>query len=150
MKKNLKIPLLITLMLISAWGCQHDFIIQPQYQSNIILFGKPLPVIQEYITGTWNLQYSAGGLAYHKVVDTANTFWILTPTHISAFNNSGVYVNTQLIWTPATLYNEKAYLFSYNGSPLHYIVEQIKNDTLIIREYADDGFTYYFSKVRPL
>ena len=32
-------------------------------------------------------------------------------------------------------------------SPDNYLVEQIKNDTLIIRDYyVSDGYTYYYTK----
>lgn len=151
MKTHLKILFIICFFGLTAVGCQYDFNIQPQNHSNIILFDKPLPIIQQNITGTRNLQYKAGGFAYRKYVDTLNTFWNLSPNHILAYNDiSGAYINANIIWIPKRIYNEKTYLLSYQGSSIYYIMNQIKNDTLIIREYVDDGYTYYFTKVKPL
>ncbi len=146
MKTILKILFLSGIIGITAFSCRKEKI-KPQQKATITLYDKPLSVIQHYITGNWNLQYAVGGIAGFKYVDTINSYWDLTLNHIIAGNDlSGVYVDTTIVWTPWTIANEKTYLLSYPSSPNYYIVVQKKNDTLIIRDYVDDGYSYYFTE----
>ncbi len=147
MKTILKILFLSGIIGVIAFGCGKEKI-KPQHNANITLYNKPLSIIQQYITGDWNLQYAVGGIAGGKYVDTTHTYWNLTPNHIIAGNDiSGIYVDTTIIWTPRILHGEKTYLLSYPSAPFYYIVVRIKHDTLIIRDYADDGYAYFFTKI---
>lgn len=114
---------------------------------------KPLPLIKNCIKGKWKLQYVYGGLITHKYIDTYNSYMILSPDHIIMGNDSiGVFVDTTIIWVRTDIgSNDFTYLLRYSRSnypfPINYIIDQIKNDTLIIREYLDDGFDYYYTKI---
>jgi len=53
---------------------------------NIILWDKPLYVIQKYISGKWKLRYALGGLLTHKYIDTPNTYTIYSKYHITIWS----------------------------------------------------------------
>lgn len=125
---------------------------QKQQSLTIALYDKQLSTIQYYITGKWMLHYSYGGILAHKIKDTHNSYLHLSPNHIIAGNDSlGVVVDTSIIWVRVKLAgNDSTYLLSYYWRgyifPEHFIVNQIKNDTLIISDYGSDGFKYYYTK----
>jgi len=116
------------------------------------LHDKSLPIIQSYIKGKWKLQYVYGGLIERKYADKDHSYMILTPYHIIIGNAStGVVVDTTIVWERAKArYDDSTYLLTYSWSgylwPEHYLVDQIKNDTLIIIDDVDDGFSYYYTK----
>jgi len=120
--------------------------------TNIVLYDKPLETIQHYIQGKWKLQYTYGGLSAHKYIDTYNSYMILSPEHIIIGNEStGVVADTTIVWVRTDIgTNDFTYLLSYSWSdnpwPWYYIVSQIKNDTLVIRDNIDDGYSYYYTK----
>jgi len=149
MKTILKILFLSCLMIL-AYSCKKET--KTQQHVTITLYDKPLSVIQQYVTGNWKLQYEVGGIAGAKYVDTIHSYWDLTPNHIIAGNDiSGIYVDTTIIWIKAeNLFKNTpyTYLLSYSLSGFFhvYIINGIKNDTLIITDYEGDGFTYYFTK----
>jgi hypothetical protein len=66
-------------------------------------------------------------------------------------NLRGVTVDTTIIWVNTTdMFNQQTYLLSFywkgNVFPEDYVVDQIKNDTLIIIDNAYDGYYYYYVK----
>jgi hypothetical protein len=141
--KNLnKILFLLTLICLCFVRCEKE-----KQSANITLYDKPLPVIQYYITGKWKLEYAYGGLCAGKYIDIYNSYMILSPDHIIAGNDSfGAVVNTNIVWVRAkTLYNFSTYLLNYSSSE-YKIVYQIKNDTLVILDNADDGYSYFYTK----
>jgi len=77
---------------------------------------------------------------------------IISPDHIIIGNDStGVIVDSSIIWVKTDIgSNDYTYLLSYTWSgylwPEHEIVKQIKNDTLIIRDYVSDGYDNYYTK----
>ena len=85
MKTIIKIGILILLFSSMGAGCEKD---SEQLLHNITLYDKPLSVIQKYITGKWKLQYAFGGLWAHKVINTDNSYMILSPNHIIKGNDS--------------------------------------------------------------
>jgi hypothetical protein len=116
------------------------------------LYDQPLNVIQSYIKGKWRLQYIYGGLLAKKHIDSYNSYLILSSDHITRGNDStGVIVDTTIVWVRAKVWgNDSTYLLSYSWRgynwPEYYIIDQIKDDTLIIKDYVDDGFNYYYTK----
>ena len=98
------------------------------------------------------MQYSIGGISVHKEIEKNNSYMLLKPDHIVIGNDPvGIVVDTSIVWVKTDIgTNEFTYLLSYSWSgylwPEHYVVEQIKNDTLVIREYVDDGFRLYYTK----
>ena len=137
----------VSFMSLFLTGCKKE-----NEPINIVLWDKPLSVIQDYITGNWKLQYATGGLIYHKYIERHNSYMFLTPNHIILGNDSlGVVVDTTIIWVRAEIANnEFTYLLGYSRLdypwPEYDIVSQIKNDTLIIRDNLDDGYDNYYTK----
>ncbi len=141
---------LFLLLVCVVWlgaGCEKDPESEPLLH-DITLSDKPLSVIQKYITGDWKLQYQIGGIAGGKYLDESNSYMILSPNHITKGDDSkGVFVDEDIDWIKTEIgTNEFTYLMSYPPSPISYIVIGIKTDTLVIRDYLSDGFTYYYTK----
>ena len=119
---------------------------------NIVLHDQPLSVIQKYITGNWSLKYIEGGFIYQKIIEKNNAYMKLTPTHVMMGDNRrGVTVDTTIEWVNGKdMSNQQTYFLSFhwkgNILPEFEIVDQIKNDTLIIIDNADDGYYYYYVK----
>lgn len=152
MKTTLKILLLSSFIGLMTFSCGKEKII-PRHNSNITLYDKPLFVVQSYITGNWKLQYTYGGLWAHKSIDTIGSYMALSPYHIKVGNDfSGVFVDTTIVWIRAeNLFSNTpyTYLLSYSlsGFSHEYIVNSIKNDTLMITDYnVGDGYSYYYTK----
>ncbi len=142
MKTIIKISILFLLFSSMGAGCVKDHE-SDQQNVNIMLYDKPLSVIQQYITGNWDLHYQIGGIAGGKYVDDYNSYLNLTSNHIIMGNDLyGVVVDTAIIWK----HNDYTYLLSYPSSPISYIVVQIKKDTLVIRDDLNDGYSYYYTK----
>jgi hypothetical protein len=124
-------------MILMGAGCKKEF----KTPSNIILYDKPLSLIQSCINGKWRLHYTSGGVSYRKIIAKYNYYMVLSPDHIILGNDSlGVFVDAKVNWA---LINS-AYRFSY-GSYYETPIE-IKNDTLIIMDYLDDGFRHCYTK----
>lgn len=147
----IKISFICLLLGLMGAGCKNEHEIEQQ-NVNIILHDKPLSVIQEYITGNWKLQYQIGGIAGIKYVNKYNSYINLTPDHIIMGNDlHGVVIDTSIVWKRDLIGNEYTYLMGYPDpgwpTPTYFIVNQIKNDTLIIADYnVSDEFSYYYTK----
>jgi len=151
--KHIKEKILITvsaiLLIFCFTQCKND---NEELLHNVVLYNQPLSTIKKYISGKWKLQYSYGGLSVHKYIEKHNSYMILSPDHIIIGNDStGVIVDSSIIWVKTDIgSNDYTYLLSYTWSgylwPEHEIVKQIKNDTLIVRDYVSDGYDYYYTK----
>ena len=135
------LPLCVALL---GAGCDDDE--SEELLHDITLSDKPLSVIQQYITGDWKLQYSIGGIAGSKYIDESNSYMNLTQNHITMGNDSkGVFVDSPIEW----INKYDTYLLDYSyseGVHFAYIIEGIKNDTLMVTEDAGDGFTFFYTK----
>ena len=139
----LKIGIVLCLLSLMGTGCDKKEDFGPE-STNVKLRDKPLSVIQHYITGDWKLQYAVGGLSAQTFIDTANTYMTLSSTHILIGNDSGVLINSSIKWVKK--YDTYVLDYSYpEGVHYPYIIESIKNDSLIITEDAGDGFTYFYT-----
>ena len=130
---------ILLFMILMGTGCKKEFVVP----SNIILYDKPLSVIQSCIKGKWRLHYIYGGFSPSKIIDKYNSYMILSPDHITKGNDAqGIFVDTKISW----IWSEypHGYLFGYLSE--YYMVLEIKNDTLIIRDNLDDGDKYYYTK----
>jgi hypothetical protein len=122
--------------------------------NNIILYNKPLKTIQQCIYGKWKLEYSYGGLCAHKYIGTHNSYMILNSNRIILGNDSTQFVNSTIVWKKTDIgSNEFTYLLNFNLnenlSTESQIIDQIKNDTLITRDYyVSDGFSYYYTRYK--
>jgi hypothetical protein len=119
---------------------------------NVILYDKPIPLIEYYVNGEWNLKYAYGGLVAQKHVDTVNTQLSLKSNHIEIRNDlQGVIVDTTYNWVKQDIGNDEyIFLLTYywrgNVFPEYIFFDRIKCDTLILRDYMSDGYTYYYTK----
>lgn len=149
MKRNILIIISALMLLICFTQCKND---NEELLHNIVLYNQPLSTIQKYITGKWKLEYTYGGISVHKYISTHNSYMILNPNHIIIGNDStGIAVNSSITWVKTDIgSNNFTYLLSYSWSgyqwPEHEIISQIKNDTLVIRDYVSDGYDYYYTK----
>jgi len=119
---------------------------------NIVLYDKPLRTIQKAIQGKWFLQYSKGGIC-SSCKYPANAFH----PYISFYSNkivigddsAGVILDTSIEWKQYEYKSINAYLLTYsyqNGYDYPYIkiIDGIYNDTLIVKDYAQDPISLYY------
>jgi len=153
MRKHILIIAAVLLLFCCFTRCKKDDVsLSKDSLLNIVLYNQPLETIQKYIQGKWKLQYTYGGLSTHKYIEAHNSYMILSPEHITIGNDSaGVIVDTSISWVKTDVgSNDFTYLLSYSWSgylwPENEIINQIKNDTLIIRDYVSDGYSYYYTR----
>ena len=121
---------------------------------NITLYNKPLNIIQNYTKGDWLLQYVKGGFCSTCVYpETHNSYMNLTTNKIVIGNDSaGILVDTIVTWRKVSTNSGTTYLLSYYWSPgygpyaYNFLINEIKNDTLIISDYTSDPAYYYYIK----
>ena len=120
---------------------------------NITLYDKPLAVIQSYSLGKWKLQYTDGGIVYQKYIATHNSYMNLSQNRIQFGNDSiGVTLDTALVWKQTTSGTGNLYLLEYYNNIIGYtlpnysLIIEIKNDTLVLRDYTSDPFFYHYTK----
>ena len=149
MKKKSLLIISVLILLSCFTQCKND---NEELLHDIVLYNQPLSTIQKYIQGKWKLQYSYGGLIIHKYIDTQNSYMVLSSNHITMGNDyTGVVVDSPIIWEKTNIdSNNSTYLLGFSWSGNSYteyrIVDEIKNDTLIIRYYGSDGYDYYYTK----
>ena len=114
------------------------------------LYAQPLPVIKKVVEGKWKLQYSEGGFAYQKIIDTFDNYMYINKNHITKGNSTyGVTMNSSFTWEKVKDIfgnGSSAYILQPPGY-LSIVPLQIKNDTLISWDACADGFTYYYTKI---
>ena len=114
---------------------------------NIVLYDKPLSVIQDYIAGKWNLDSFSGGIMGGTYVDTTNLYVIFSTDHIIIGDDiRGIVVDTTLFWRKMKISDDSIYVYSHPGSSIYTIVNEIRNSNLITRDYLMDGYMYTYSR----
>lgn len=125
---------------------------EPIDKSNVILYDKPLSVIQECIQGTWELIYAKGGFTGNYIQYYHDEFWEFKNNNIAIIDSGSVYIDTTIQWKKDPIaFNpgQKTYTLNYYDRasyPHKYYIERINNDTLSIVDYGIDGMGYYFTK----
>ncbi len=118
---------------------------------DIVLTNQPLTVIQESINGRWKLDYGFGGIGGIRYEAKANEYINFEPYRIVIGNDQGVIVDTSIVWkkVPSSR-TDSAYIltYQYQGRQNGLLVKEIKDNSLIISEYASDAVTYYYKKIR--
>ena len=77
---------------------------------------------------------------------------IITGDHIVAGNDLRVTLDTIIVWKwDRDIFQDYTYLLSYRDSksyafPIYKVVDQIRNDTLVLIDDASDAFYYYYTK----
>jgi hypothetical protein len=124
----------------------------PVDKSNIILYDKPLSVIQQCIQGKWELIYAKGGFTGNSIKYVHDDFWEFSNNKIEIIDSGLVYISAPIYWNyePVSFINgQKTYTINYRDQgnvPYKFYVEGIKNDTLTIVECALDGMGLHFAK----
>ena len=155
MKRKISIVLIniITLLfLFILFACRKNDSIDP---SNIILYNKPLTIIQHCIHGKWKLAYAKGGICstckYYCdscFVEFTSSNKIICNSYVTTdgattihwIRDIGTYTN-----------NEYTYLMSFSdkqGVPWVYVIDRIYNDTLIYHDNSGDAMFYYYVRLK--
>jgi len=117
--------------------------------SNIVLYNQPLNVIKVNINGSWRLCYVKGGYCavcppriYPHVF-----FDFLDHDQVIVRDSNLVWADTKINWMylKDTFgdYTNTLNFISKDSIPESYIVDRIKNDTLLLLDNAFDYQTYF-------
>lgn len=138
-------------------SCRKGGSIKDSSTTNIVLYNKPLPVIQSNIQGEWKLDYEKGGICSicinsfrdvnyiwkfgsgDKVVQTFNGA-IFTDTTISWVKDLGMYMGTDSTFI-MEFYDKRDY-------PYVFVVDGVLNDSLQLHDNGYDPVYYYFYKLK--
>lgn len=157
MKVNYLILLITATLVFHFASCKKDHTGQNSHTYNLL--NKSLDEIKALIAGTWKFQYdSSNGFAGpQRNPHTPNTYYT---------NNSYLTFLTKdtLVWTvngnlflrdTATItkiryapYNDSVYLFVYAQGAYAWMIDQIRNDTLVIEAgfLSGGGLRYYLTR----
>ncbi|RYE27375.1 MAG: hypothetical protein EOP45_01400 [Sphingobacteriaceae bacterium] len=123
--------------------------------TNIILYNKPLSVIQSNIQGTWKLQYVKGGFIanYIKSFHNDNVLWQFPSGKRVLENYNGqIYTDTIITWVKdlgVSTGQDSTFIMQFydkRSYPYNYVVDGIYSDSLVLHDNAVDGQHFYFSK----
>ncbi|MCK9311635.1 MAG: hypothetical protein M0P26_05095 [Bacteroidales bacterium] len=157
MKAKIILFRLVAVLFLIGWtGCEKE-----DTSQNIILYDKPLDVIQSHIQGKWKLAYGKGGYAANSIFYDDNYYMEFTADNrVIKTGDNIVYANSTIKWTKVGPYEwvklspgkyTDTYLMEFNDRreyPYCYIVDKIYNDTLIIHDNMADAVSYYFNKTK--
>jgi hypothetical protein len=129
----------------------------PVDKSNIVLYNKPLSVIQECIKGKWKLEYEKGGICsicINNSFRNVSYIWQFNKNNkIKRIYNDSVFTDSRIKWIRdlGTYTNgDYTYIMHFSDKrayPYDYIVDRIYNDTLILYDaYTVDAVSYHFIK----
>lgn len=129
------------LLLFCFTQCKKD-----KLHSNIILYNKPLSVIQSYLRGKWKCLYGKGGFIANNIQHFDSFYWtFLNHNKIVQVADGDTVSNTtiQWGWDRGTYTNgDSTFTMKFSGNI--YEVNRLVNDTLILNDHADDAVLYYF------
>ena len=122
------------------------------------MWDKPLDTIKTYIQGYWKLEYRRGGIAGDNYIDH--------PTKLNSYSfnqnvvlwtvDGNTFANNNIGWVNTSNYNyhiqaNTVWTMSFNDTrsiPYNFIINKIKNDTLVFDENFLDGQSCYCSRVK--
>ncbi|MEO9211437.1 MAG: hypothetical protein ABI208_10080 [Ginsengibacter sp.] len=143
---------LLVLVMLFFTQCKKES--ASQVPVNIILYDKPLFVIQSYIQGSWKLQYGKGGFCGSCIQYYDSSIWKFTNINkIIKIYGRDTIVNTTIDWVKGkgTFINDQStYIMNFYdkwGYPSNYVVDNILNDTLILHDNSSDAVFYHFTKM---
>ena len=121
--------------------------------SNIVLYNKPLPVIQCTIQGKWKCVYGKGGIAVNTIQYYDGFYWSFANNKIIQIYNGDTIANNSIkwVWDRGTYTNgENTFtmkLYDKENVPWVYVVDRILDDTLILHDYSSDAVFYHFIRL---
>lgn len=140
----------LILILISLQFIQCE---KSQNRTNVILYNKSLIDIQHNIYGKWKMVYAKGGICATCIQNIDSSIWWFTNDNKIVKHLNGIDIlDTALIWNKelGTYTNgDSTYVMSFYdkyGYPNNFVVDRIRNDTLILHDFSSDAVFYYFTK----
>jgi hypothetical protein len=145
LKTALLLLFLISMLILS--DCKKE---EPKL--NIVLYDKSLDTIRLYIQGMWHLTKVTGGLCAtcgSPVKD--NPYMNINNDHILFGNDTGITVDTTIVWKKDSYAKDSTYLLTYRAYkyyafPINYVVDRIEDNYLILIDYSSDPFYRYYLK----
>lgn len=144
--------ILITCFVLLSSNCNKDSNTGPV---NIVLYDKPLETIQHYIHGKWKFVYGKGGICSTCMHYCDSCFVEFTTDNKFISNTFAITTEpTTIIWVEGIATytnNETTHLMTFTdkqGVPWVYVIEQIRNDTLIYHDNSADAIFYHFIKIK--
>ena len=119
---------------------------------NVVLHDKSLDIIKFYVHGMWHLKKVTGGICTTCGSPVKNNPYLsITNNHILLGNDTGITVDTVIVWKKVSYGIDSTYLLSYQAHkyyafPINYVVDRIENNNLILIDYSSDPFYYYYAK----
>ncbi|RYZ22399.1 MAG: hypothetical protein EOO16_09320 [Chitinophagaceae bacterium] len=116
--------------------------------TNIDFGGLSVKTVQDHINGRWQLRRVTGGIAGDQMVHPVrhNPYIIFNGDHLTLGNDSlGVFVDEAITWAPATMFGG-GYVLSTANQNVMLVPTGIRNDTLVLKQYAADGVTYQYTR----
>jgi len=117
---------------------------------NIILYDKPLNVIQHYIQGKWRLVYGKGGICSTCVFPCDNCYFEYTSDNRFISKAYVITTDTTTVrWVRDIgmyLNGDSTYLMTFVDKyevPSSYVIDQIFYDTLIYHDNSSDPMFYH-------
>lgn len=147
-----KIFLLIIFSFCLLLQCHKE---QIKPSSNIILYNQPLNVIRVNINGSWQLVYTKGGYcAVCPAVKHENIFFEFNYNDRIILRDinliNPIIADTTIDWIyMKDNFGDYTYIlhfFTTDSLPVDYVVDRIKNDTLLLLDDTFDYQTYYLIK----
>lgn len=121
---------------------------------NITLYNQALPVIKQFISGKWKLEYTYGGYIANQRIDfdSKGFIWQIDDgIKIKQLHMRNLITDTLIEWYPESLYTGVGQtfimkFFDKRLYPNNYVVMGIINDSLVLKDYGTDAMSYHFSK----
>jgi len=157
MKKILFIAKFCLLLIFCLWfsDCKKS-----NNHVNIILYDKPLSVIQSYIQGKWRLHYTVGGICGSCKYDREpyNEYYEFSSNNkiIYTYRDS-ILVDTSFKWIIYQSPNAGNYIhnileyYDKKSVLFHFEVDKVVNDTLVLAQpflNNPDYMLYFFTKIK--
>ncbi|RYY81478.1 MAG: hypothetical protein EOO15_24385 [Chitinophagaceae bacterium] len=142
MNRSLTLSLALGLLATGFTQCRKDTV-DPV---NTSLLREDLPFIQQQTKGHWILRRISGGICgscEHPV--QAGSYMDLTAGQVTFGNDSlGVVESGPITWRPANMFGNGYYFEGPSGNG--YAPTEIRQDTLLLQQYAADGVTYHYTR----
>lgn len=124
---------------------------QPIDKLNIVLYDKPLSVIQECIQGKWKLEYEKGGICWPCINYINNFYWDFSiDNKIRQTYNGTLITDATINWKWSKPVNtDYTYIMNFEdkrGIPYLCVVYEIHNDTLVLTDAGYDPVAYFLVK----
>lgn len=141
-------------LMISCSKIEPDFIPEKR-PDTLMLRNKPLPIINFYLQGKWQLHYIYGGGcgACVNQRDQYHHYWTFDgDTRIVQEFQGVITTDTVIDWYRAKSFlGDSTYILHFlekNGTSNAYVVDRLIKDSLVLMDDSSDPAKYYFTKIK--